>query len=251
MGTKRTSPNKKLKCVAYFRVSTASQAKSGLGLEAQEAAVTQYAAANGFQVIDSFTDAGLSGKLDLTQRPGLIAAIDKARSAGADAIVVAKLCRLSRDVLNSLLIERSLDRLGIRILSTAGEGTDSCDPAAALLRNLLQAVNAYEGKVISARIKVALAAKKARSAKDGTWAGGRPPKGFTVDEKGYLTPNEDFPLVHRAVALRMEGLSLAETARLLGLPNRTLVHRWTRPWLENPKKFLEFVAVSNLTSEPA
>tara|TARA_B100001094_G_C18162453_1_gene790131 strand:- start:1045 stop:1785 length:741 start_codon:yes stop_codon:yes gene_type:complete len=230
-----------LKAVAYFRVSTDKQAQSGLGLEAQQDAVQAFAAASGFDVIQTFTDAGVSGKTDLAQRPGLLQAIEAAKEEGAQTLIVAKLCRLSRDVLNSMLIERTLGRSGIKLVSAAGEGTGSDDPSAVLLRNLLQAVNAYEARVIGARTKAALAAKKARSEKDGTWAVGHPPKGFTVDERGFLVPNKDFPLVLKALTLRLNGMSTRKIARELALPNHVGVLRWTNYWLDKPEQFLSYV----------
>ena len=239
--TTENRSSKNLKAVAYFRVSTDKQAQSGLGLEAQQEAVQTFALASGFEVIQTFTDAGVSGKTDLGQRPGLLQAIEAAKEAGAQTLIVAKLCRLSRDVLNSMLIERTLGRSGIKLVSAAGEGTGSDDPSAHLLRNLLQAVNAYEARVIGARTKAAMAAKKARSDKDGTWPYGRPPKGFTVDERGYLVPNEDFPLVLKALTLRLNGMSTRKIARELGQSHPMGICRWTNYWLDKPEQFLSYV----------
>lgn len=239
--TTENCSSENLKAVAYFRVSTDKQAQSGLGLEAQQEAVQAFAAASGLDVIQTFTDAGVSGKTDLAQRPGLLQAIEAAKEEGAQTLIVAKLCRLSRDVLNSMLIERTLGRSGIKLVSAAGEGTGSDDPSAILLRNLLQAVNAYEARVIGARTKAALAAKRARSAVDGTWAGGHPPKGFTVDERGYLVPNEDFPLVLKALTLRFNGMSIRKIARELDQSNHTRIQRWTNYWMDKPEQFLSYV----------
>ena len=80
--------------VAYIRVSTKQQGRSGLGLEAQEAALARFAEAEGFRFLQTFTETE-SGADD--DRPGLAAAIASARKAKAP-IIVAKLDRLSRDV---------------------------------------------------------------------------------------------------------------------------------------------------------
>src|SRR5262249_35449635 len=82
--------------IAYIRVSTAKQGKSGLGLEAQQAALTRIAEAEGFEFAQTFTETQ-SGKHDERHRPALAAALDLARREGAP-IIVAKLDRLSRDV---------------------------------------------------------------------------------------------------------------------------------------------------------
>ncbi len=92
----------------------------------------------------------------------------------------------------------------------------------------------------SALTKEALAAKKERSALDGTWAVGHPPKGFTVDGDGFLYPNEDYALVLKAVAFRLEGLSIRKTAAALGISNHSKVQRWTNYWVDNPEELLAY-----------
>lgn len=89
-------------------------------------------------------------------------------------------------------------------------------------------------------VKEALAAKKARSAIEGTWAGGRPPKGFTVDPEGYLVPNKDFPLVLKAVSFRLQGVSLRKTAQIMGVSNHSAIQRWTNPWMDKPEQFFAY-----------
>ena len=83
--------------VSYFRVSTRKQGRSGLGLEAQAAAVTQFAQANGYRLAESFTEVESAKGDTLTRRPKLKAALDRARKLKCP-VIVAKLCRLSRDV---------------------------------------------------------------------------------------------------------------------------------------------------------
>ena len=86
------------KLVAYYRVSTQKQARSGLGLEAQQAAVAAFARANGYEIVGQFSEAETGKGADaLDRRPELKAALAMARKIGA-SVCVAKLCRLSRDV---------------------------------------------------------------------------------------------------------------------------------------------------------
>jgi len=90
--------------IAYTRVSTKRQGKSGLGMEAQEKAIQQYAALEGWLVADQYLDVE-SGKSD--ERPGLNAAIDRAKLLQCP-ILVSKLDRLSRDVhfISGLMAQR-------------------------------------------------------------------------------------------------------------------------------------------------
>src|SRR4051812_44718400 len=79
--------------VAYYRVSTQRQGVSGLGLEAQQAAVLSYATANGAEIIHAYEEVESGRK---NARPQLEAALAMCRAKGA-ALIVAKLDRLTRD----------------------------------------------------------------------------------------------------------------------------------------------------------
>jgi DNA invertase Pin-like site-specific DNA recombinase len=87
------SGNGGLKVVAYFRVSTDGQGRSGLGLDAQRAAVTAYADRQGGRVIAQYTEVESGRRAD---GPELAKAVTHARGAGA-RLVVAKLDRLARN----------------------------------------------------------------------------------------------------------------------------------------------------------
>ena len=84
--------------VAYHRVSTASQGRSGLGLEAQRAAVEAFAKAEGFEIVETFTEVETGKGSDaLDRRPKLKAALKAAKKLKCQ-VAVAKLDSLSRDV---------------------------------------------------------------------------------------------------------------------------------------------------------
>ena len=84
--------------VAYTRVSTAGQGRSGLGIEAQRSTVAQFAEAEGYDLVAEFTEVETGKGADaLERRPQLRAALAEARRLKC-AVVVAKLDRLSRDV---------------------------------------------------------------------------------------------------------------------------------------------------------
>jgi DNA invertase Pin-like site-specific DNA recombinase len=94
--------------VAYLRVSTQRQQRSGLGIEAQRAAIERFAQAEGLSIISEYTEAETGKGADaLDRRPQLAAALATARRAKC-SIVVSKLDRLSRDVafVASLMAQR-------------------------------------------------------------------------------------------------------------------------------------------------
>ena len=84
--------------VSYIRVSTGKQGQSGLGMEAQREAIFRFDTAEGLEVLAEFVEVESGKGSDaLDRRPMLTEALAKERSAKA-LVVVAKLCRFSRDV---------------------------------------------------------------------------------------------------------------------------------------------------------
>ena len=84
--------------VSYIRVSTGKQGQSGLGMEAQREAISRFDTAEGLEVLAEFVEVESGKGSDaLDRRPMLTEALAKERRAKA-LVVVAKLCRFSRDV---------------------------------------------------------------------------------------------------------------------------------------------------------
>ena len=142
--------------IAYIRVSTQKQGKSGLGLEAQQALIQRFADQEGFQVRQTFTEVQ-SGKDDDDRRPQLAAALEAARKSKAP-VIVAKLDRLSRDV---HFISGLMKHKVSFIVADLGADTDP------FMLHLYAALAEKERRMISVRTKDALAAAKARGKKLG------------------------------------------------------------------------------------
>jgi DNA invertase Pin-like site-specific DNA recombinase len=144
--------------VSYLRVSRECQGKSGLGIEAQRAAVAQFAAAQGLDQIAEFVEVETGKGADaLDRRPVLAAALAAARKAKAP-IVVAKLDRLSRDVhfISGLMAHR--------VAFVVAELGPDVDP---FMLHVYAAFAERERALISKRTKEALAAKRAQGARLG------------------------------------------------------------------------------------
>jgi len=139
--------------IAYIRVSTSRQGKSGLGLEAQREAISRFAQAEGFELIGERVEIETGkGSNALERRPELQAALSEAQKAGA-VVIVAKLDRLSRDV--AFIAGLMAKRVPFIV---ADLGADA-DP---FMLHLYAALAEKERALISARTKEALAAAKKR-----------------------------------------------------------------------------------------
>jgi DNA invertase Pin-like site-specific DNA recombinase len=213
--------------IAYYRVSTKQQGESGLGLEAQETAVQNYARQNGATIKASYVEVE-SGKL--ADRPELARALAHARRSKA-TLVVAKLDRLARNVaFLSALMES-------KVPFVAADNPH----ANRLTVHILAAVAEAEAVAISQRTKAALAAAKARgtllgSARPGHWdgredarqAGLEKARGVAVKVKQAKADEAYADLVPIVAACKAEGLSLRETAARLNAEGHTT--RRGRPW---------------------
>ena len=144
--------------IAYYRVSTQRQGRSGLGLEAQRAAVARFGEAEGLTILQEFTEVETGKGADaLDRRPQLAAALAAARLAKCP-VLVAKLDRLSRDVafIAGLMVQRVP-------FIVAELGADA-DP---FMLHLYAALAEKERRMISERTKTALTSRKLSGAKLG------------------------------------------------------------------------------------
>jgi DNA invertase Pin-like site-specific DNA recombinase len=141
------------KLVAYHRVSTTKQGNSGLGLEAQQAAIEAYSGRIGACIVESFTEIE-SGKRN--ERPELLKALHHAKVTGA-VLVIAKLDRLSRNAAFLLTLQDS----GVRFVATDMPDANN------LTVGIMALVAQQEREAISNRTKEALQAAKARGQKLG------------------------------------------------------------------------------------
>jgi len=189
--------------IAYTRVSTGKQAKSGLGLEAQEAALARFAEAEGYKLMQTFTEVETGKGADaLDRRPQLNAALALAKKHKAP-IIVAKLDRLSRDVhfISGLMSHKTP-------FIVAELGSDA-DP---FMLHLYAALAEKERRLISQRTRDALAAKKALGVRlGGLNAGGIRKRDEALERAEALRPvfAELAGLSHRKIAIELNARNIA------------------------------------------
>ena len=174
-----------MKAYGYARVSTERQAESGLSMDAQRMRIKTQADLHGYDLVSIIEDAGASGKN--LRRPGMVKVLSLVNQGRLDVLIVAKLDRASRSVVD---LSRLIDLLrkarradggqGVDLISSS-ESLDTTSAAGRLTINVLASVAAWEREAISERTAEALARKRANG-----YAIGTAPYGFSKDGDGRL-----------------------------------------------------------------
>lgn len=214
---------KATRVIGYVRVSTEKQADSGLSVEAQRARLEAWCALHGAELVRVETDAGASAKT--LDRPALGRALAALHAGEADALLVAKLDRLTRSVrdLDTLLAEHFADGSGD--LVSVAESIDTRSAAGRLVLNVLASVAQWEREAIGERTAAALAVKADRGERVGAV-----PYGYALAADGVrLEPvTAEQVVIAEARALRAAGRSLRAVASELAA--RGHVARSGRPF---------------------
>jgi len=187
--------------VACYRVSTAKQGQSGLGLEAQKAAVLVHARSQSLVLSSEFTEVETGTRKK--RRPQLEAALEQTKRIGG-VLLIAKLDRLARNV----AVVAALMESGVRFVAVDMPEADN------LTIHVMAAVAEREAQLISSRTKAALGARKAR----GLTLGKAENLNLAARQAGAKTnlgrAVHDMRIV-AAYALRRQGLSLRAVAAQL------------------------------------
>lgn len=207
----------------YVRVSTRSQGDSDrLGLPTQQQAIKQLCTEQGFLVVAEYADIGCSGAT--AARKGLATLLDQASRGLFDAVVVAKLDRLARNLMLDGFIRYQLRKAGVRVISATEPHADSEDPVAALTANVLAAVAQFERHLIAQRMSSARALKRQR----GGYSCGRPPYSRRASGKSLVVDECETAVVDFMKQLRSAGKSYGSIA--LSLEARAIFPRHATHW---------------------
>ena len=183
--------------VGLYRVSTAEQGQSGLGLEAQRASVRAFVQSQGWTLVAEYEDVA-SGKDD--RRPGFQAALTRCRQLGA-TLVAARLDRITRraHTLSQLLED------GVSLRAADMSGADE------LMLRVYAAMAQKERELISERTRAALAAARARGVVLGGDRGWRPASGPDAVAASLARREASDRAAHRLAlnveAMRAEGVT--------------------------------------------
>lgn len=164
----------KIAAFAYMRTSSATNV--GVDKDSdirQRAAIEAYAAANGYEVVDTFYDAAVSGTDPIDQRPGMMDLLNAVLSNGTRTILVESPDRFARDAVVQELGHRLLKERGVDLIPTTAPDYFTVDtPTTELVRTILGAVNAFDRRQTVEKLK---AARDRKSAQLGRRIEGRKP----------------------------------------------------------------------------
>jgi len=198
-----------MNAIGYIRVSTEGQAKEGISLESQTAKIQAYCRLHDMFLADIIEDAGKSGK-DLN-REGVQAIIERVKGHQINAVIVYKLDRLSRRVLDTLNLIELMKRHKVVFHSI----TDNIDTKTAMGKfflNIMASLAQMERDLISERTKDALRHKISRNER-----AGQIPYGWRLTEDGKtLVMNiEEQKTIRFIKGLRAKGYNYSAICREL------------------------------------
>ena len=151
-----------MKAAAYYR--TSSRTNVGFdkdSLSRQQNAVSQYAKANGIQIVREYYDEAVSGADPIDIRDGFSTMLAEMEATGATAILVESASRFARDLSVQILGHQKLQELGFDLIAVDSPSAFTDDtPTAELVRSLLGAVSSFERATVVARLKSGRERKK-------------------------------------------------------------------------------------------
>ncbi len=236
--------------VIYTRVSTEEQAEHGFSLAHQEDLLRRECARKGIQVLEHFQDDGYSAK-DF-KRPAFQKLIDylKRHKKQIQYLLVTKWCRFSRDVANTILMNRELQAYGTRVI-TLDDGEESDNPASFLLTMLNMTLPEIDNRIRSRNTRAGIL----RALKEGFYPYGGSPKGYAKDRTSQKTPllipGELAPLVKEAFEVFATGAFPIEDVRKASWKNGLKLQRSQfGQMLRNPV-YMGKIYVPESENEPA
>lgn len=143
-----------MKVAVYVRVSSEEQVQEGYSIPAQISLLKNYAATYSYNVVKIYQDAGISGK-DIDGRPALLELLNDAKNKKFEALLIWKLSRLSRSLLDLLFIVDELKKNDIALISYS-ERFDTSTPVGKMLLQLLGSIAEFERNTIIENVKMGM-----------------------------------------------------------------------------------------------
>lgn len=202
----------KINCAIYTRKST----EHGLDMEFnslqnQEEACKAYIlsqAFNGWEYYKTYSDGGISG--GTMERPGLQALLEEVRAGKVQVVVVYKVDRLSRSIIDFHKMMQEFDKYGCNFVSIT-QSFDTSNSMGKLTLNMLLSFAQFEREVSAERVRDKIAASKAK----GLWMGGTPPLGYDLKDKQLIPNLQEAEVVNLIFTKYLELGNIQATADLM------------------------------------
>ncbi|WP_246483862.1 recombinase family protein [Heyndrickxia vini] len=174
-----------IKSVAiYVRVSTEEQATEGYSISAQLQTLRQYATLYGWQISEEYVDEGISGK-DIKGRPAMQRLISDVDKNKFQAVLVWKISRLSRNMLDTLVLLDKFEEYDVKFISYS-ENFDTSSPIGKLVVQLMASIAEMERNTLSENVKLGMTQR----AKEGNWNGGVVFGYDSIEKELVINPKE-------------------------------------------------------------
>jgi site-specific DNA recombinase len=226
-----------MKAIGYVRVSTDKQADRGVSLEAQAEKIRAMAVVHDAELLDIIVDGGESAKS--LERPGMERLLTLVDGKKVQAVIVAKLDRLTRSVKDLCTLMERFERRSVALISVA-ESLDTSSAAGRLVLNIMTAVSQWEREAIGERTRDAMDHKRTNGERVGNIRFGYR---LSVDGR-HIEPDLTEQVVLREIRqLRQSGHSMRRIATALN--QRSLRTRRGSAWrLEHVARILKQGAVA-------
>jgi site-specific DNA recombinase len=217
-----------VRCAIYTRKSTEEGLDRDINsLSVQRQACEEYVrtrASDGWRLVgDQYDDGGWSGAT--VKRPGFQRLLADVEGGRVSCVVVHRVDRLSRSLLDFAQLMRYFQERGVAFVSVT-QNFSTADPVGRLTLNLLATFAEFEREMISARTKDKIAASR----RMGRWTGGRVPLGYDLKEGRLVINGPDAATVREIFDLYEETASLTGTVEELGRRDLTMRTRPGRPY---------------------
>ncbi|MDR1160125.1 MAG: recombinase family protein [Syntrophomonadaceae bacterium] len=213
----------KINCAVYVRKSTERGLEQEFNsLHNQEEACKAYIASQtyqGWEHFKTYEDGGISG--GTMERPGLRKMLDDIKSGKVNIVVVYKVDRLSRSIMDFHHMMEEFKKYDCNFVSVT-QAFDTSNSMGKLTLNMLLSFAQFEREVSSERVRDKIAATKAK----GLWAGGMPIIGYDVVEKQLVVNEAEAPIVNEIFKKYLEANNMLEVCAWIK-ERGILTKRWT------------------------
>src|SRR5579872_5824926 len=219
---RRRSNMQTMLSVGYCRVSTDKQSEKGVSLDSQTDKIRAMAVVHGATLIEVVQDGGESAKT--LNRPGIQRVLGMVQRKQVQAVIIAKLDRLTRSVKDLCELLEVFERKGVALISVA-ESLDTSSAAGRLVINIMGAVSQWEREAIGERTREALRHKRGQGERVGNIAFGYR---LAADGKHVEPEPGEQAAVDEIRRLRSSGVSMRKIAAALN--GRALTTRRGTAW---------------------